>query len=189
MVISKKRLIASSLFLIAGSISVQAQGLELNADAGLGVVNFDSNSSTNAARNYYGISGHVEACDTTGTDFNLCGGVAGFTTLGKSSKTASGVTVKTNVNSIGGFVKAKKKLGVDSTIAPYAGIARYNADHEISGGGTANESSNVVFGGLEFDKQVTGNMSLSLKAEAGRSLGSSTRTNVYTFKPGLKVKF
>jgi hypothetical protein len=190
MIFSKKLLIASSLLLIAGSFSAQAEGLELGADAGFGVMNFDSNSSTNAARTYYGLSGNVEACDTGGVDFNLCGGVSGFTTLGKRSKTAAGVTVKTGINSVGAFVKAKKKMGEGTTIAPYAGIARVNANHEISGGGgTVNERSNIVFGGLEFAKQLSGNMSLSLKAEAGRSVGSSTRTNVYSFKPGLKVKF
>lgn len=190
MISSKKLLIASSLFLVAGSVSAYAEGLQLGADAGLGVMHFDSNSATNAAKTYYGLSGNVEACDTTGTDFNLCGGLSGFTTLGKKSKTAAGVTVKTGINSIGAFVKAKKSLGEGTTIAPYAGIARVTANHEISGGGgTATERSNIFFGGLEFDKHVTGNMSLSLKAEAGRSLGSSIKTNVYSFKPGLKVKF
>lgn len=189
MISSKKLLIASSLFLVAGSFSAQAQGLELNADAGLGVMHFDSNSSTNAAKTYYGLSGGVEACDTTGADFNLCGGLSGFTTLGKKSKTAAGVTVKTGINTIGGFIKAKKNIGEGTTIAPYAGIARVNANHEFAAGGTAKESSNIIFGGLEFDKQISGNMSLSLKGEAGRSLGSSIRTNVYSFKPSLKVKF
>lgn len=189
MIYSKKLLIASSLFLVVGAISAQAEGLELGADAGLGVMHFDSNSTTNAAKTYYGLSGNVEACDTGGVDFNLCGGLSGFTTFGKKSKTAAGVTVKTGINSIGAFVKAKKNIGEGTTIAPYAGLARVTANHEFTGGGTAKERSNIIFGGLEFDKQVTGNMSLSLKAEAGRSIGSSIKTNVYSFKPGLKVKF
>lgn len=180
----KKLLIASSIILAAGSLAAQAEGLDFNADAGLGVMHFNSNSSTDAAKTYYGLSGSVEACDTTGTDFNLCGGLSGFTTLGKKSKGS----VKTGINSFGGFVKAKKSFGEGATIAPYAGLARLNVNHEASGTATK-ESSNIIFGGLEFDKQVSGNMSLSLKGEAGRSIGSSIKTNVYSFKPSLKVKF
>lgn len=184
MISSKKLLIASSLILVAGSLAVQAEGLEIAADAGLGVMHFDSNSATNAAKTYYGLSGNIEACDTGGVDFNLCGGLTGFTTLGKKTKG----TVKTDINSFGGFVKAKKSIGEGTTIAPYAGIARLNVNHDTAGVITK-ERSNIIFGGLEFDKQVSGNMSLSLKGEAGRSIGSSTKTTVYSFKPGLKVKF
>lgn len=188
----KKLLIASSLFIAAGTLSAQAEGLELGVDAGLGVTHFNSNSATNAAKTYYGLSGSAEVCDTSGVDFNLCGGLSGFTTFGKKSKTAAGVTVKTGINSFGGFVKAKKDLGNGATIAPYAGLARYNANHDVTVGAVTTkvkENSNIIFGGLEFDKQITGNMSLSLKAEAGRSLGSTIKTNVYSFKPGIKVKF
>lgn len=185
-----KRLIATSLLLLFGQLSAQADGLEISADVGLSKMNWDSNSTTNAADSYYGINNSIEACETSGNDYNLCGGAFVFTSLGNGSKTTAGVTVKTGISSVGGFVKAKKQVGIGSTISPYAGVARVSANHEISGGGgIISERSNIIFGGIEFDQRINDTMSLSLKAEAGRSIGSSIKTKVFSFKPGLKVTF
>lgn len=188
MISSKKLLIASSLFIAAGTFSAQSQGLEFNADAGAEVIHLSG--AADVATTYYGLRGSLEACNAKATGFYLCGGVTASTTLDKMSKTtiASG-TVKSSLNTIGGYAKVKTNLVEGWAFASYAGVSRFNFKHEGAISGTVKERINVLLAGVELDKQINGNMSLSLKGEIGRTIGATTNRNVYSFKPGLKVKF
>lgn len=187
MISSKTLLIASSLFIAAGSLSAHAEGLEFNADAGGAVIHLSE--SADVATTYYGLRGSLEACDAKATGFYLCGGVSGFTTLEKMNKITPTGTAKSSLNTIGGFVKAKTNLVEGWTFASYAGVAVFNLKHEKLGFTSTEESANVIYTGLELDKQIKGNISMSLKGEIGRTMGAVTNRNVYSFNPGLKVKF
>lgn len=187
MISSKKLLIASSLLIAASSFSAQAEGLELNTDVGAGVIHLSGAAAV--ATTYYGLRGSIEACDAKRTGFYLCGGLSALTTLNKMSKTTATGTIKSTLNTYGGYVKAKTNLAEGWALASYAGYARFNFKHENTIGGTVKESTNVIYSGLELDKKISGNISLSLKGEIGRSVGASINRNVYSFKPGVKVQF
>lgn len=160
--------------------------MEFNADAGLGIINLSG--TANEATTYYGLRGSLEACDAKQTGFYLCGGVSALTTLDAMSKTTASGTIKSSLNTVGGYVKAKTNLSEGWAFASYGGISRFNFKH-VSASSTLKESAYIFITGLELDKQIKGNVSVSLKGEVGHTIGVDNDRKVYSIKPGIKVKF
>lgn len=187
MISSKRLLIASSLIFAAGSFSAQAESLEINADAGFEVMHLSG--SAEHALTYYGLRGSLEACDAKVSGFYLCGGVSGFTTLDKMSQAAAGGITKSSLNTLGGYVKTRTNLVEGWGFATYVGLSHFKFNHDNSVTGTVKENTNVIFTGMELDKQISGNISMSLKGEVGQTIDNDVNRIVYSFKPGVRVKF
>ena len=173
---------------------MSSHDLYFNGTVGGSVLTFSG--TTNVAKTYYGLDASGEVCRANTGGFDLCGGLNVFRSLGGGSKTttvgASTFTTRTTVTAIGGFVKARKQME-QVGIAPYVGFRRILTSTTVTGVGAPTkltDNANALYGGLEFDYGLAdSNVSLTMKAEVGRTVGAATNRTTFLFSPGLKVRF
>lgn len=172
----------SGLAFVSSAVAEDSKDIYFSGSAGPTVfaVQFDNSTVEDIVANtHWGIGGNAMVCKNTSSYFDICGGVTGFISTGGAEQLVSaangGGTTETEVQSFGGIVQARGKMG-RLHFSPFAGVRKIKAQKSAATGNALIPASKIdttaYFGGLELATSVFNDRGqIGISGEYGRSDG------------------